>query len=125
MNGDIRSSEAQKIIQLLAELPGSTEINVTSKKFPRFGPHVTGTIYEERTCSFAAHQLPERLEVPADAEEVHITVHGALTADAPADLLGKLNEHFLETGMSSAWGVRSYMRPPQQDRRPYELRVFM
>lgn len=125
MNGDIRSSQAFQIVHLLAGLPGSAEINIVSRKFPRFGPHAVGTTYEEKTCSFPVHSLPNQLELPPDAEEVHITLQGALHVDAPADLLGRLNQHLDESGMAQSWGVRSYMLPPQEDRRPYQLRVFI
>jgi hypothetical protein len=126
MKSDIRSAQAFQIIHVLAELPGSAAINLTARKFPRFGPHETGTIFEEKSMSFAVNQLPEAVEVPADAEDVRITVSGALQQGSSPNLVGQLNQFFAQNGMSDRWEVRGWVQPaPSANGRTYQVQVFM
>ena len=125
MNGDTRSNQAFQIVQALADLPGSQAINITTRRFPRFGPDPVGQMYQETTQLISVDQLPGALNVPADAEEVQIVLQGA-TEDAPlpSDLVAKLNEFFAESDIAGRWNVRAEVHRNGQAKQNYQLRVF-
>lgn len=126
MTYDTRADQADRIVHALAELPGSMLINITSKKFPRFGPASFGSTYEEKTRLIRVDSVPAKLEVPADAEEVSITLQGSLNEPAnQADLVAKLHTLFHDSGIGAQWNVRAEIQEPREQQRPYQLKVFM
>jgi len=125
MNNEVRSTEVTLIARALARMPGSVAVNVTSKKYPRLGP--TGPcMYEERTRSFPSHAMPDSLGIPPGAEEVFITVQGAVPEPTPkSELVEKLNDLFGKPEIGPHWDARARFTKAEAERKHYELTVFM
>jgi hypothetical protein len=117
--------EVSRIVQVLASLPGSMAMNVISRKFPRLGPAEPGTTYQEETKSFASDSIPDGLRVPADVEEVVITLQGTLPqANARNELVNQLNEFFDTSEIAGGWDVRAKFSVQPTDGHAYELTIF-
>ena len=125
MNRQTRSNNVASIVQVLAASPGGTDVDVISKKFPRFGPAESGTTYEESKRSFRTTEIPAALSVPFDAEEIRITLHGVLPRpDVKDEVLTTVRAALASPCIDAHWDMRARFSHETQGPGPYEVTVF-
>lgn len=120
-----RSDEVSRIVQALATLPGSLAMNVVARKYPRFGPGEPGRGFQQQSRSFGTDEVPEGLGLPADVEEVIITLKGTLPEpQAKDELVDQINEFFSDPDVAAYWDIRARFTQPNADYSQYELTIF-
>jgi hypothetical protein len=124
MINDTRANQVRQIVKDLASLPGGQRVDISFRKYPRFGPAEPGTPFMASTRSFDVHQVPEAAAVPSDAEDVTICLRGSLGGTLHRDLLvDELEALFEQAHLHEGWDVRVNFRQ-NEDRLPlYELTV--
>jgi hypothetical protein len=91
------SDDVSRIIQRLADLPGSKQLSVHTRRYPRLGPAERGHGFEEHHWSMAADEDVAALSIPADAEDVVVTWLGA-----PSEM--QIDDHIADTVIPAAAG---------------------
>lgn len=119
------TQEVGRILQALATLPGGRDLDVFVRRFPRHDPASPWTTHEEQRWHLEPAQMPATLPIPENAEEIVITLKGALTAnhDKP-ELNHKLDELFGASCIGTEWEVRTAFTEPRDAAGDYELTVF-
>jgi len=122
---ETRSEEVTRIVQALAGLPGSSAVHVISKRFPHLGPAESGSMYEEKRRRFPADSIPtEGVAMPADVEEIIITLEGRLPGPEIEDeLVQRVSSLLGETPGKHNWDMRARFEKGRESL-PYEFIVF-
>lgn len=125
MGTETRSEQATRILRALATMPGSTRVQVKSRRFARVGPAEQGNEYREFNESFRPNTLPlKRLFIPPDIEEVVFTMQGALPRRCSKEEV----ENQLQVVMGSIcqnWDARTrFQRKGRAEGPYYEVTVF-
>ena len=79
--------EVEQILQVLSSIPGSDELHVKTKRYPRFLPADTGAGFEERSWHLLARDVLNGVPIPRDSEDVSITWKGSVGFFQSADEL--------------------------------------
>ena len=103
------SIEAAQIAQSLAQLPGEFTLSVTSRHYPRMwaADRESGfrQVRHSIKCDGSTRSVPE---LPSDADDVVITIHGAVEARSEHDEIKKtINELIGGSDFASRWEFRS------------------
>ena len=80
--------EVQRLLGILSTLPGSKELHVKTRSYPRFSPGDAGSGYSERSWRMTALDVPTNIPIPPNSEDVQVTWQG----DTAAQALGELRE---------------------------------
>jgi hypothetical protein len=119
------SSQVLELLGSLAQIPGSAQIQVRARRFSRVMPTQHAQYYQEVRASFPADDLPATISIPPNPDEIDVTVHGLLPADAaPAGVVGKL-EDFVHDHLGTQWDLRVDLPAAQSSDRDFHLNVFM
>lgn len=125
MRNDTRAVEIRHIIQELASLRGGESVEITTTRWPRFGPAEPGTNYRVQKQRFAVQQIAESFEVPDGGDEIVIRLTGALEEpQARDDLLDQLNSFFTDESMKEHWDLRTRIKNGGPDKPTYEFTVL-
>jgi hypothetical protein len=75
---NVLPAQTDQIIRRLAQIQGSVSLRVVTRRFPRFGPAELGTGFHQSQFEIACGQVPPAIKLPPDADEIRITLQGAL-----------------------------------------------
>jgi hypothetical protein len=117
--------QTDQMIRRLAQIHGSTSLSVVSRRFPRLGPAEFGTGFQQAQFELACKQIPADIQVPPDADEIRITLRGALDSgmarpqlkQAVSDAVGA---HALPVG----WDFRIHFATQTSGNSSYQVNVF-
>lgn len=124
MHGNTLSADTQRIVSQLAQFHGATALNVVARCYPRLAPAQGGHGLRQFECDFPFDQVPDALPVPGDADQVTITVKGALNDAIARPELTKAVEDILAAPATGAWDARVYFDNRQQQQLGYQIKVF-
>ena len=117
--------DVERILQILSSLPGSKELEVKTKRYPRFLPADTGKGYEERSWHWSARDIASPVPIPADSEDVLVTWCGEAEIPESASEFGKtVGAALRELDQPHAWDFEVHTVARKTDAFRLEVRVF-
>jgi len=117
--------DTHRIVAQLAQFQGAAVLNVVARCYPRFGPAEDGAGFRQFQCGFPCDDVPKTLEVPSDADEVAVTMQGALGEGIAKPEFRKAVEEAIATpALSGEWDVRVYFDSREQNSSGYQVKVF-
>ena len=125
MSGEQKTQEVTKLVHALAHLPGSRAVNVMARRLARISPTEHGANYDEKSGSYPITDLPASVSIPADTEEIIITLRGNLDQpESKTDLMRELDDFFGASGVGGDWGMIVDLPDARKEQLVYELTVF-
>jgi hypothetical protein len=118
-------AQTSQIIRQLAQIDGAESLNVVARRFPRFGPAERGTGFHQAQFEIACQQLPDALAVPDDADEIRITLQGALDPGVARQQFKQDVHHIFEVPTPpKGWDLRVHFGSGAHGDASYQVNVF-
>jgi hypothetical protein len=125
MSTDRHSRQAARIVRGLGDLPGSKEVNIVARKFPRVLASEPGTCFHQEEQSFPLEPYPQEVPIPTGMDDIFITVRGELPDGAGIDGVLDCARSLLSTADAQwEWDVRSVVKIEGECRRAYQVMLF-
>lgn len=124
MSRSQQSDQVTELVRRLSEIPGSGKFSITVKQYPRFGPAESGSGYQKQVWSFQVQEGRADLNVPEGADEVIVSLQGAMPPDGTrSELLSRLSRLVNSVGSGTEWDYRFRTRG-EAGALDYQIDVF-
>ena len=109
-----------QILQQLASFDGADSINVVARSYPRTTPTQPDAGYREMQFNFPRDRVPESIDFPFDADEIIITLQGALGEEVTKPDLKRALRDAFDAETFLGWDIRAYCGSDAS----YRVKVF-
>ena len=126
--------EIERILQILSALPGSKNVEVKTRRYPRFLPGDAGTGYSEKSWHLTTFVFPVDLTIPADSEDILVTWHGEIVgSQAPqsaaagpslGDLRQSVSAALAKLQWPTAWDYDIHVSGQNSEARSIKVQVL-
>ena len=116
--------EVERILEILSSLPGSKELQVKTRSYPRFLPGDTGTGYSEHSWHMNSMDVQLKIPIPPNSEDVLVTWHGDTEIQSLGELRDTISEALANMDRPVAWDYDVHIAGRTSEPRRVEVQVF-